>query len=125
MIENEVVFRRSNFKIQAGIKAFNKIAREEYEDDLAVNQNNPLQFICECADEHCKQRISLTSAAYEDIHSSNRRFIVIKGHEVPEIERIIQAAETYYVVEKKMEPPKQTLKSLQDTHTRSAKKNNQ
>ena len=59
-------------------------------------------WICECADDACSQRIALTLEEYEIVRADPRRFIVAPSdpHFLPELERIHERAERYWVVEK-------------------------
>lgn len=43
-------------------------------------------FVCECADERCADPIHLTLGEYERVRSDPRWFVVVRGHERPEIE---------------------------------------
>ena len=45
--------------------------------------------------------IELTSTEYERIRGHPRRFIVLPGHELPEIEEVVETADGYVVVEKR------------------------
>jgi hypothetical protein len=59
-----------------------------------------LAFVCECADRGCTELIELSVAEYERIRRSPRRFIVVPGHEVSEIERVVEERGAFDVVEK-------------------------
>jgi hypothetical protein len=72
---------------------------------LAPSDNTTLSFYCECADEQCKKRIDLRPSEYEATHKQKNRFIVIPGHEVEMVERVIAEEEAYYITEKYLTPP--------------------
>lgn len=57
-------------------------------------------WMCECANLSCKEPIEMTLGEYEHLRSSPNRFAVLPGHEVPEVERIVEAHEGYIVVAK-------------------------
>ena len=57
-------------------------------------------FICECMDETCDARLSLTIEEYEHVRSESNSFLVLPGHQVPEVERVIEANARYVVVAK-------------------------
>jgi hypothetical protein len=57
-------------------------------------------WICECANEQCFEPISLTVSEYEAIRAHPARFPVLPGHEVPDVETVVEAHERYLVVEK-------------------------
>jgi hypothetical protein len=57
-------------------------------------------FICECADPACSERITLSLEQYEAVRNGSARFIVAPGHEYPSIERVVEGHGDYAVVEK-------------------------
>jgi hypothetical protein len=57
-------------------------------------------FICECANEACDEALSLTAEEYERIRSSSNSFFVVPGHEISEIEQVIDSTDRYVVVAK-------------------------
>jgi hypothetical protein len=57
-------------------------------------------FVCECSDPECTSSIRLTRRQYEDVRESANRFVLIPGHERPELERVVEEHGTYVVVEK-------------------------
>ena len=57
-------------------------------------------FICECANESCDETFSLTREEYERVRSDSASFFVIAGHEILDIEEIIDPSDRYVVVAK-------------------------
>ncbi|MDX6476854.1 MAG: hypothetical protein QOH95_2365 [Gaiellaceae bacterium] len=57
-------------------------------------------FVCECMTETCNESIPLTVEEYEDIRSDGNRFVVLSGHEVPEVEAIVGSTDGYLLVAK-------------------------
>ena len=57
-------------------------------------------FVCECADPECAHRITAELDEYEDVRADPTHFIIAEGHNEPAIERVIDSAEDYQVVEK-------------------------
>ena len=95
LAENEVIFREVNEQIRHEVaKNFGRIAK-----DL------PLEFYCECANENCRERISLPSAEFRVAHSSDKHFIVKRGHIFPKVEHLIDRRENYDIIEKYETPP--------------------
>ena len=84
LAENETIFRAGNESI----------------DKAAGDKLERAPFMCECGDEHCFERIELTPAAYEAVRSVATNFIVVPGHEDPDIEHIALQNERFRVVEK-------------------------
>jgi hypothetical protein len=87
--ENETLFRDLNEEVGAVAHAFS-VGGEERTFD----------FLCECGDASCAARVPVTLAAYEELRSSPVRFVVVPGHEVTEVERVVETHAAYAVVEK-------------------------
>ena len=83
--ETACVFRELNEEIAA-------IARSLPDGELPA-------FLCECG-AGCTQHVSLTLAEYEGVRSHPLRFFVVHGHDVPEIDVVVEQTERFCVVEK-------------------------
>jgi hypothetical protein len=59
-----------------------------------------VDFVCECGDLDCLERLALTRTTYEQVRSDPRRFVVVPGHEDRDIERVVARREGHFVVEK-------------------------
>jgi len=68
--------------------------------DGGVPEGEPMGFICECADQECTQVIDLTLEEYEAARRVPTRFPIAVGHEVPDVERVVERSERYAIVEK-------------------------
>ena len=62
--------------------------------------DEPLLFLCECADEFCAESIALGRADYEQVRSVPERFIVKPGHFQANVEWIVERRREHWVVEK-------------------------
>ncbi len=58
-------------------------------------------FVCECGMLGCTETVELTIAEYEEVRSGFERFLVIPGHELEDIEDVIERHESYFVVAKR------------------------
>jgi hypothetical protein len=58
-------------------------------------------FVCECGNLGCSETVELTIAEYEAVRSGFERFLVMPGHEIQEIEDVIEHHGTYMVVAKR------------------------
>lgn len=87
LAQNEAVFRDVNENIKNVVS------------DLP-GRNGPYEFVCECADTACTTRITLTLAEYERIRSSPVRFVVAAGHDIADVETVVESYEAHAVVEK-------------------------
>lgn len=72
------------------------IARGRWPGDA----NAAIGFRCECARLGCNRLVELSLTAYEQVRTHPRRFIVEPGHELPEVETVVQRRDGYVVVEK-------------------------
>jgi hypothetical protein len=59
-----------------------------------------LAVVCECASIECNERIEIAASEYERLRRVPTRFAVLRGHELPEVERVVEESERYVVVEK-------------------------
>lgn len=59
-------------------------------------------WVCECAAEACDVPVQLTVAEYEAVRADPHRFFVAPSddHVFPELERVVERKERYWVVEK-------------------------
>ena len=78
-----------------------ELFREVNERIVRLNQvfkSLEAEFLCECANGVCAERLRLTLQQYEDIRSDPRGFLMAPGHERPGV-RIVARTEAYEVVE--------------------------
>src|SRR3954464_392153 len=59
-----------------------------------------ISFVCECGRLGCNQLIRLDRRGYEAVREDPRRFAVVPGHEIPEVEDVVERHEEYTVIEK-------------------------
>ena len=57
-------------------------------------------FVCECSHLDCAEVIPISVEEYELIHRERARFVMVRAHVVPEIERVISDLQSYVVVQK-------------------------
>ena len=86
LTHNEAVFRRINEEIDS-VRGDDPGARTD--------------FVCECTDPGCSERIPLTPAEYGAVRASAVRFVVVEGHQQPELEDVVGRGDGYAVVEKR------------------------
>jgi hypothetical protein len=71
---------------------------EELADTFDLFDSLPI--VCECGSTRCDAKIELTVAEYERIRSDPTHFAVLRGHEIPEVERVIEENDRFVIVEK-------------------------
>jgi hypothetical protein len=64
-------------------------------------EDTPVGFRCECARLGCNQLVELTVREYEAIRAHPRRFVVVPGHDAPDIETVVESRAGYLIVEKR------------------------
>jgi hypothetical protein len=87
--ENQSTFRDVNERLRA--------AKEGRTTWVGISQ-----WLCECVDEDCAERISMSLDEYEELRANPTLFAVAPDmtHVAPEVERIVEKHEHYWVVEK-------------------------
>jgi hypothetical protein len=85
---NEAVFREVNERIQDLAEAFGLDDRK-------------LDLVCECGDASCVAQIHLTLHEYETVRSDPTHFAIHHGHEVPDVEDVVETHDQYDVVRKR------------------------
>ncbi len=84
---NEAVFRQVNEGIERG--------------QWPGEEDSPISFRCECAQLGCNELLELSVNGYESVRANPRRFIVVPGHQRPDIEHVIDVRPGYVIVEKR------------------------
>jgi hypothetical protein len=74
----------------------------EHIDELAENFDllDQVPIICECASTECNEQIELTQAEYENLRRIPTHFAVLPGHDIPDVERVVEQNERFVTVEK-------------------------
>ncbi len=57
-------------------------------------------FVCECSDPACAEALEISPAEYERVRADGARFLVVAGHQLPEVERVVEGNDRFLVVEK-------------------------
>ncbi len=68
--------------------------------DKLAHRPEVIPFVCECGMASCAATVDLTAPEYEAVRANSRRFAVVGGHELPDVERVISALSGYSIVEK-------------------------
>jgi len=90
--KNEALFRSLNERVRQ--------VTDTLPLDGIADDERPDEYLCECADDACMERIKLTRAEYESLRSSPIQFAVRPDHVVPDIETVVAANERFMVVRK-------------------------
>ena len=83
---NEALFREVNERVS----------------DLVPSEGG-IEFICECGSEECIDRVTLTREEYERVRSDPVEFFVKPGHEMLDVEEVVESHDHYLLVRKHVE----------------------
>jgi hypothetical protein len=79
------------------IEANTRRVNEAIEAGTAADR---LVFVCECGNLDCGTTVTLGREEYEQVRTDFDRFLVTPGHEIPEIEGVVEHHDDYFVVRK-------------------------
>jgi hypothetical protein len=85
--QSEATFRYANDRLRETYRAFG--AEEHF-----------VPFICECADVRCTRVMMLTLHEFEEARAHPGRFLLLPGHELLELELVVDERERFQLVEK-------------------------
>ena len=85
--ENEILFRDVNERVTEVSGAFAVVLPD-------------LEIVCECGSVACSERIHLSPDEYARVRADGARFMVKPGHEIPDVETVVERHGEYDVVEK-------------------------
>ncbi len=70
------------------------------------------QFVCECANPNCTDRVEATLDEYEKVRADGATFLLAPGHVHKDIERVVADRGRFHVVEKIQRTVRATVKRL-------------
>jgi hypothetical protein len=86
--QNEVLYRAVNERIEDLNAAFGVVT-----ETMAV--------VCECGEIQCAQQIEVSLPEYAHVRSDPTFFLVVPGHEIEDVEDVVEEHGAYHVVRKK------------------------
>ena len=98
LARNQVIFREVNERLRALADAV---------------PDGKTDYLCECSDVECTDKIELRLLEYESVRARPWTFFIVPGHERLEVERIVTDELASYMVVEKIVP-------LDETATRGA-----
>jgi hypothetical protein len=85
---NEARFREINERVESDL------------EPLVDTEDEQLPFVCECGRPSCTDAIGLTVAEYESVRRDATRFVVVPGHQIEDVEDVVDRTDRYIVVRK-------------------------
>jgi hypothetical protein len=84
LVRNQILFREVNERVR----------------EVLDRTDDALEFLCECSNEDCTETIPLSGAMYEHVRSRGNTFVVVHGHQRPDVERVVEERPGFVLVEK-------------------------
>jgi hypothetical protein len=72
----------------------------EVNESFRIVDVDDAEFVCECADDRCMERIALTLDQYRAVRLVPTHFVVKGGHVYPKFERVVEEHDGHVIVEK-------------------------
>ena len=85
--KNEVIFREVNERVR----------------EVMPSDDGGIDFLCECGDEDCVEQITLTTGEYEHVRDDPVQFFVKPGHQIPDVEEVMEENDRFLLVKKHVE----------------------
>jgi hypothetical protein len=76
----------------------------EHRDGFPLPQ---FDIVCECGDFDCDRRVPIEPEDYEKLRADPALFAVVPGHEIPEVESVVDRQGAYVVVRKDRHGPEE------------------
>jgi hypothetical protein len=97
--ENEALYRLVNERIQALSAG-------------VITRTGEFGVICECAALDCKTQIMISPKVYEQARANSDHFIVVRGHEINELETLVEDHGSFIVIAKTPQEAKQIAEEM-------------
>ena len=88
--ENEARFRDINERLRGDLQP-------------VMEEGEPVRFVCECGNASCREGVAVPLSDYRAVRLNPRRFAVVPGHEIPDLEAVVERHDHYLVIEKPAE----------------------
>jgi hypothetical protein len=95
---NEALYRSINERIEALNETFGTLAES-------------MTVVCECGDSSCARQIELDPGTYERVRSDPTQFVVVPGHEMPDVEDVVEETATYAILRKHPGTPEELARA--------------
>jgi hypothetical protein len=87
--QNQLLFREVNERIAS-------LAERALLPEIA-----PIEVTCECVDMSCTTRVQIPLHEFAEIDRATNRFLVVPGHELPDVEDVVERRDRFLIVSKR------------------------
>ena len=92
--------RMSSPRISDSQEAFAKANEQIRASAERYGFEQRVPFLCECSEATCTKSVRLFLTCYREARATGRSFILLPGHDDPQLERIVSHGDGYVLVEK-------------------------
>ena len=85
---NEVLFREINERLKEMQETFNVLTDRS-------------EFVCECGNVECTERIEMSLPEYEHLRGDPTTFAVVPGHQAEDVEDVVETTPAHLIVRKR------------------------
>lgn len=68
-------------------------------------------FVCECGNLGCSETVEISVAEYEEVRTDFDRFFVVPGHEIDEVDEVVERRPDYLIVVKRAPEAKEMARA--------------
>jgi hypothetical protein len=79
---------------------FQVVNRNIVKMEETLGTRKTFAMVCECAKKHCIDGFEVEPAVYQRVRLNPVLFFVVPGHEDPQVEKVLERAPQYLIVEK-------------------------
>jgi hypothetical protein len=85
LAHNQAVFREVNQRLLELSEGF---------------QDGSMELVCECSNDECTLTVTMNHDEYESVRAHSTFFVVASGHEILEVEKVIDRQDGWAIVQK-------------------------
>jgi len=74
-------------------------------------------FVCECGHLGCSETVEIPVAEYEEVRVDFDRFFVVPGHEIDEVDRVVERRPSYLIVVKRAAEAREMARASDERST--------
>ena len=82
------------------VAANEAVARQVNEELTPLQVTDSLALLCEGGSRECHATLEVSRSEYEEVRANPTRFLVVLGHDLPDVESVVSTRGEHAVVEK-------------------------
>lgn len=97
---------------EANLRLINERIAENAPD--VTRTEDELVLLCECAQETCNSTLEVESVLFDRVRESSRRFLVVDGHVLYDVEEVVERGPDWMLVEKRGAAARAARRALEE-----------